>query len=50
MNPKTLRRVLKTISEHGPEKVAVILQGKLEAGDVVAEAGITAQPKPPKDA
>jgi hypothetical protein len=29
--------------------VAVVLQGRLE-GDVIVDAGITAQPKPPKPA
>jgi hypothetical protein len=41
----TLRRVLKTISEHGSEQVAVILQGTLEPDDLVAEAGISAMVK-----
>jgi hypothetical protein len=49
LNPKPLRRVLATIREHGPDKVAVILQGKLEAGDIVAEAGVSAMVKTPKN-
>jgi hypothetical protein len=48
LNPKTLRKVMATIREHGPEKVVAILQGKLEPGDVVAEAGIAAQLRTPK--
>ena len=49
LNPKTVRRVLKTLSEHGPAQVAVVLQGKLETDDMIAEAGITALPRTPKE-
>ena len=49
LNPRTLRRVLNTLVEHGPEKVAVVLQGRLETGVVLAEAGITAQVRVVKD-
>jgi hypothetical protein len=42
---KSLRKAQATIRETGAENVAVILQGHLIAGDVVAEAGLTAQPK-----
>ena len=49
-NAKSLRKAVATIAEHGPENVAVILQGKLEAGDVLAEAGIMAQVKQPRPA
>lgn len=45
VNAKSLRRCIATISDTGPDNVAVILQGKLEAGDVISEAGIVAQPK-----
>ena len=37
------------IAEHGAERVAVILQGRLEAGDKLAEAGILAQLKAAKE-
>ena len=47
LNPKTLRKVLAMVREHGPEAVAVILQGQL-AGDTITEAGITAQLRTPK--
>ena len=44
LNAKSVRKVLATISEHGPDGVAVIVQGKL-VGDTITEAGIMAQPK-----
>ena len=48
LNPKTLRKTVATIREHGPDQVAVVLQGKLVAGDVIEEGAITAQVKTPK--
>ena len=42
LNPKTLRKTIATIREHGPEAVAVVLQGKLAAGDVVEEGAVVA--------
>jgi hypothetical protein len=45
---KSLRKVQVTIRELGAENVACILQGSLVAGDVVAEAGLSGQPKTPK--
>jgi hypothetical protein len=45
LNPKTVRKVIATIAEHGAEAVAVVVQGKLGDGDVIEEAGITAQVK-----
>jgi hypothetical protein len=48
LNPKSLRKAVSTIREHGIENVAVVLQCKLEAGDVLAEAGLAAQIKTPK--
>ena len=41
---KSVRKVLSVIAEHGPDGVAVIVQGKLVA-DTLTEAGIVAQPK-----
>jgi hypothetical protein len=38
-------RRIATITEHGVEAVAGVLQGKLGDGDVVEEAGIVAQLK-----
>jgi hypothetical protein len=48
LNPKSVRKVLATIREAGPDGVAVIIQGKLAAGDVIMEAGLTVQLKQPK--
>ena len=50
LNPKTLRKTIATIREHGPDQVAVMLQGKLAAGDAIEEGAITAQVKTPKPA
>jgi hypothetical protein len=44
LNAKSVRKAVATISEHGPDGVAVIIQGKL-VGDAITEAGIVAQPK-----
>ena len=44
INAKSVRRALATISEHGPDGVAALIQGKL-VGDTITEAGIVAQPK-----
>jgi hypothetical protein len=48
VNAKSLRRTVAAIAAAGPNGVAVVLQGKLEPGDVLTEAGIVAQPKTPK--
>ena len=45
LNAKSVRKAVAAISEHGPDGVAVIIQGKLVGGDVITEAGIVAQPK-----
>jgi hypothetical protein len=42
---KSIRKAQAIIDEHGAEGTAVILQGKLLAGDVLAECGIVAQPR-----
>jgi len=44
LNAKSVRKALATVAEHGPDGVAVIIQGKL-VGDAITEAGIVAQPK-----
>jgi len=44
LNAKSVRKAVATIGEHGPDGVAVIIQGKL-VGDAITEAGIVAQPK-----
>jgi hypothetical protein len=44
---KSVRRAQAAIREYGTE-VACILQGRLGAGDVILEAGLSAQPKAAK--
>jgi hypothetical protein len=44
---KSVRRAQTAIREYGTE-VACILQGRLGAGDVILEAGLSAQPKAAK--
>jgi len=44
LNAKSVRKAIAAIGEHGPDGVAVIIQGKL-VGDTITEAGIVAQPK-----
>jgi hypothetical protein len=41
----SVRKAIKTLMEHGPGNVVLVLQGALGAGDVVDEAGIVAQVK-----
>jgi hypothetical protein len=48
VNAKSLRRTIAAIAAAGPNGVAVVLQGKLEEGNTLTEAGIAAQPKTPK--
>jgi hypothetical protein len=48
LNAKGLRKATALIAEHGVEKVAVIVQGKLEAGDEITEAGLMATVKGPR--
>jgi hypothetical protein len=48
VNAKSLRRTVAAIAAVGPNGVAVVLQGKLEEGNRLTEAGIAAQPKTPK--
>jgi hypothetical protein len=54
VNGKSVRRALKTIAEHGPDNVVVLLQGNLIPGEVPGTfvldcPGLTAQPKAPKE-
>jgi hypothetical protein len=44
LNAKSVRKAVAMLAEHGPDGVAVIIQGKL-VGDAITEAGIVAQPK-----
>ena len=50
VNAKSLRRTIAAIDAAEPDGVAVVVQGKLESGDRLAEAGVVAQPKTPKAA
>jgi hypothetical protein len=51
LNGKSVRRALKTIAEHGPDDVNVVLQGTLKGPAqpggplVLADAGMTATPR-----
>jgi hypothetical protein len=45
---KGLRKVAGMIRETGADRVAVVLSGKLEAGDIIAEASVVCQPRAPK--
>jgi hypothetical protein len=48
INAKGLRKATALIAEHGIERVAVALQGRLEEGDVITECGLVAQVRGPK--
>jgi hypothetical protein len=45
---KSVRKAQATIRESGADNVVLLLQGSLVAGDVLAEAGLSAQLKTPK--
>ena len=45
---KSLRKAQTAIREAGADNIALVLQGHLVAGDRVAEAGLSAQPRSPK--
>jgi hypothetical protein len=42
---KSLRKAQTAIRDIGADNIALVLQGRLTAGDVIAEAGLRAQPK-----
>ena len=48
VNAKSVRKAAATVAEHGPDMVAVILQGTLMLDNTLAEAGLVAQVKTPK--
>lgn len=53
LNGKSVRRALKTIAEHGPDNVNVLLQGNLKPGTaggpyLLEAAGLAVTPKVPK--
>ena len=45
LNAKSLRKAIATIRANGPEACAVVLQGKLQPDNTLAEAGLTIQLK-----
>jgi hypothetical protein len=45
LNAKSVRKAIATIREAGPDACAVILQGKLQPDNSLAEAGLTVQLK-----
>ena len=47
LNAKSARRAVASINELGPAAVVCILQGKLNDGDVITEAGIVVAAKAP---
>jgi hypothetical protein len=49
-NAKSVRRVQHGLSVSAPETLVVMVQGRLGIGDVIEDAGITAQVKAPKPA
>jgi hypothetical protein len=50
VNAKAVRKAAATIAEHGPDMVAVILQGSLMLDNTLADSGLVAQVKQPKPA
>jgi hypothetical protein len=50
VNAKSVRKAAATVAEHGPDMVAVILQGSLATDNTLADAGLVAQVKQPKPA
>ena len=45
LNPKSYRKALDAVREHGPDNVAVILQGRMVTPGEIVDAGISAMPK-----
>jgi hypothetical protein len=45
LNPKSYRKALDAVREHGPDNVAVILQGRMVTPGNIIDAGISAMPK-----
>jgi hypothetical protein len=45
---KSLRKAQTAIRDAGADNIVLVLQGHLIAGDVIAEAGLAAQPKTAK--
>ncbi len=49
LNAKSYRKAINAINEHGADKVAVIIQGRMVRAGTILDAGISAQLKKPKD-
>ncbi|WP_027526109.1 hypothetical protein [Bradyrhizobium sp. Ec3.3] len=47
---KSLRKTQTAIRDVGGDNIALVLQGRLIAGDVIAEAGLSARPRSAKPA
>jgi hypothetical protein len=47
---KSVRKAVASVREHGVDNVVATSQGKLEADDVLAEAGLSVMVKAPKPA
>jgi hypothetical protein len=47
-SPKSVRKARTAIEAAPPDGIAVILQGRLAAGDVIEDAGVAAHPKGPR--
>lgn len=43
LNPKSYRKAVEAIRQHGPENVAVVLQGRMVTPGEILDAGITVQ-------
>jgi hypothetical protein len=50
ISAKALRKALAAVTDFGADGCALILQGRLDPGDALAEAGLVAQAKVPKPA
>lgn len=45
LNAKSVRKAIGAVREYSPDGCSCIIQGRLLAGDQIAEAGIVVQPK-----
>jgi len=45
LNTKSVRKAIAAITEFGPDGCSAIIQGRLNAGDIIVEAGLVVQPK-----
>ncbi len=49
LNPKSYRRALAAMAQHGAENVTVLVQGQMTKADEIESAGTSAVPKKPKE-